>query len=686
MNPSGRTNRKRLVRLLFLVVAGLIAILFARSYIRDLSNTVSNDDAEDIIKLDRAIMNEKGTVVEGEIMERSSLPDPADMEYPDCRYTVHFRGNAILSGKPCPKEISLVVDGIKNYKTTRLDELKRGDRVECLVIPFDSLPPEAQSTQTADNLNLFMLNSYYAVSIRRIRYFKEMEHMPTSEIVFSDRAGEYVSIFDRHVNPAISPEVKQAQDDAIRQDLGKMNRLLSGYDDARIREINERFDTAWEKEKAKDPPGYNRVVDQDKRLVWRNISRSFWSLPEEYAFLSKPDMLTPETLESFSSLKDAFEANGIQFIVLLVPDLYVISSRVMNPEFRDVPDLQSAMYVKQLSEIGVETIYSSDAVIRNWNRYPIAFWYPSDPHPGDVAQEVMAELAAERLKRYQLKQELNPSSFSIRTIAVDNKKIVFPDNCDIDGNQPGARFPGNKILYENMPVPRTGGSPVLIIGNSFLQTPVSSSDSFPSYVSWKTLSPVDWYVSYRFGSITDIPLRFLSDARPFFSGKKVLIMMLGTSHLRSVNQASLMLNLRKYDSDLLLLNKKQCRGRYRLPGTDEKDLSEAKEKMPSIENNNLFKIGKEGGIEHSFDIQFSSKEVDDSKPLVCVIPSLSAKGMTVSVSVNGQKKQMNSDSLSLYSKYFNLLYELPAGTRDIAVKFEGEPGSVFAVKDIQIWQ
>lgn len=114
-------------------------------------------------------------------------------------------------------------------------------------------------------------------------------------------------------------------------------------------------------------------------------------------------------------------------------------------------------------------------------------------------------------------------------------------------------------------------------------------------------------------------------------------------------------------------------GALSAPGTDEKDLSEAKEKMPSIENNNLFKIGKEGGIEHSFDIQFSSKEVDDSKPLVCVIPSLSAKGMTVSVSVNGQKKQMNSDSLSLYSKYFNLLYELPAGTRDIAVKFEGNP-------------
>ena len=97
-------------------------------------------------------------------------------------------------------------------------------------------------------------------------------------------------------------------------------------------------------------------------------------MPVNYSILTKPALLTQKTLDAFAALKEACEANGVQLIISLIPHYTDISSRVLNKEFQNVPDLQTATYVKQLSEIGVETIYSADAIIQNYNRYPFAFF------------------------------------------------------------------------------------------------------------------------------------------------------------------------------------------------------------------------------------------------------------------------------------------------------------------------
>lgn len=171
-----------------------------------------------------------------------------------------------------------------------------------------------------------------------------------------------------------------------------MNRFFGSLSNEKIESINTWFIDDWNIEKEKDTPDYNRFETK----VWRKINNTFWSLPSEYTLLQTPieltpetdqivqpsqDLLlqtpiklTPETLQCFSSLKKALESNGVQLIVSLTPNPYTISSRVINENFRDVPDLLLATYVRQLSEIGIETIYSSDAIIENCDRFPFAFF------------------------------------------------------------------------------------------------------------------------------------------------------------------------------------------------------------------------------------------------------------------------------------------------------------------------
>lgn len=68
------------------------------------------------------------TIVEGEIVARSALPAPKDTDYPDCRYTAHFVGNAILAGMPCNKELVLSIDGFHDKKILWTNSLKVGDK------------------------------------------------------------------------------------------------------------------------------------------------------------------------------------------------------------------------------------------------------------------------------------------------------------------------------------------------------------------------------------------------------------------------------------------------------------------------------------------------------------------------------------------------------------------------------
>ena len=646
--------------------------------------------AEESVKLNEFaifLSNVKTTVVEGEIVERSGLPDPQKSDYPNCRFTVHFNGNSVKSGEPCPKELSLIVEGFEDYRVLSNNDIKIGDKVKCTIIPFDKLPEEFQSTQQSDDLELFLLESYYVVDIRPIKSYSDDPFMPKSGLFFSAGNKDYVSIYERHINPPISQDIIDAQNRSIAEDLKQMNALLEEYDDDRYKELNDSFNKAWMAEKLKDPEGYNRV----KGIVWRQIDNSFWCLPNNYSFLSKPDMLTQNSLDCFAALKKACEVNGVQLIVSLVPQLYVISSRVINNSFRGVADIQTATFVKQLSEIGVETIYPSEAIVRNYNRYPFAFFYPDNGHPSDTTQDVITDILVERLTRYGFKSELAPDLFSVRQsphVYGTNEKYLFPENCDIGDNKAGKPYTNREILYADKQIPLSKDAQFITIGNSYQQTPMNSPDSVPTLLSYKLKTTVDWYRIGGYGPFSDIIIQLLTRADFFLKNKKALILYVGTDHLRYTNNTGTILNLANLDKARVLLNKKKLITHFIPVSNTNEDfndseswgtLSSAEKSCFSIKDNDesIFSIRIDQG---------NDAVIDNSKPLVCIIPSACFPQTSCSLCVNGQTHLIPSFYSRYESKFFNLSFELPAGTSEIMINAEGKIGTKFVIKDIQLWQ
>ena len=134
---------------------------------------VTPEEAEKLNEFASFLSGVKTTVVEGEIIERSELPDPEQSDYPNCRFTVHFSGNTIKSGEPCPKEFSLIVEGFKDYHILPNNSVKAGDKVLCSIIPFEELPEDYQSTQQSDDLNLYLLENYYLIDYSIIDDYSE---------------------------------------------------------------------------------------------------------------------------------------------------------------------------------------------------------------------------------------------------------------------------------------------------------------------------------------------------------------------------------------------------------------------------------------------------------------------------------------------------------------------------------
>lgn len=649
---------------------------------------VTAEEAKSLNEFAVSLIGIKTTVVEGEIVERSELPDPQKSDYPNCRYTVHFNGNSIKSGEPCPKELSLVIEGFENYRVLPNNDINTGDKVQCTIFPFEELPEDYQSTQQADDLELFLLESYYVLDIRTIEKFTDNELMPMSGIYFSEKNEDYISLFDRHINDPIPPETKNLQIADIQYDAQKMDNLLTAYTEAQFKEINARFAEAWNEEKKKDPPHFNRVGN----YVWRNLEGSFWTLPTETStILSTPDKMSQEMLDCFSSLKHVLEANGVQLIVSLVPTMNVIAARVINKEFKDVPDIQTATYVKQLSEIDIETIYASDQIIDNYNIFSFAFFIPKNPHPSDTVQEILANILSERLRRYRIEPELDLALFSevqFPHVYKEEEDYLFPENCNIGDNQAGKSYTCRDILYKGEKIKRDKESPIMVIGNSFIETPISTPDSLPALLTYKLRIPVDWHRVSGYGPFSDILIQLMSNPDFYLKGKKVFIIQVGTMHITAVNRAETMLDIAKLDHEQVLLNNKKMKGHVFLTSNVDAETETNDElwgPLSAVEKT-VLKIDETGALTFSFKVEQIGSDISNDMPIVCVIPHMCTTNTSCTLSVNNIQKPMHCPNYTQNSRFFNLVYEFPAGTKELSIKIEGKAGRFLTIKDIQIWQ
>jgi len=606
------------------------------------------------------------TVVEGTVKARSVLPDPKKSDYPDCRYTLEFEGNAILDGVACPRKIQLIAEGFQNYRVLPSGKLQAGDKLRCKVVPFEKLPADRKTTQQADDLSLFELESFYLLEWKKITGFAD-----NPQVSFSGKES-YVSVFKRKINPPLTEQEKRLQAEAIAADRKAVEALLAGWGKTELKRIETEFQEAWKQEKTKDKPGYNRVGS----YVWRKVGNSFWCLPEEYRFTPYYSPIRPENMAALVALREFLNVHGCQLIVSLIPHAYDIAARVINPTFREVPDFNTALTVRELLENNIEAIDTSGALIRDFDRHPFAFFFPPNYHPADTAQDVATDLTAQKLRRYQFPETLSAEQFSVKQVPhvyKNDPAYLFPANCDIGGNQVKTAHLSCKIFYQGKRFFSDPKSPVWVIGNSFVWSP--TGNSFCDYLCSKLKLPITETHVSGYGPMTAIIQQLFLHPEEYLKGKKVVVLCLGSLHLHASIPFS---NIRRMDQDKLLLAGKSMTGEISVSGNTKEVPAFGKE----LRNAQFFTIpkGKRCTI-----VEWQAPQNEKRKNAVLVIPICVPAPSWMTMLVNGREVPMQECSGGQY-RWCRTVVPLPFGTTQIKVELTGRPGVTAAIGNLQMYQ
>jgi len=621
------------------------------------------------------------TYLEGKITERSVLPDPKKSDYPNCRFTAHFEGNVICAGEACPQEMSLIIDGFKDFTMLKTDSLKQEDKIICSIIPYETLSEEEQFVQQADELNLFSLEKYYVLGVRTINNYTAGDNaalLPPSGIHFLDEKMEHVSIFDRHINPPVSQQLQEAQNVCISKDLDTINEMLKGYDDDKIEQINNAFIQAWKTIIASS--GYNTVIANGGKYIWKAIDNSFFCINPNFSKLIVNNDISDENLDALVELKKALEANGVQLIVSVIQDRDSIVARIINKDFRNIVDYQTYKIMQKMLLRGIETITSSKEVIDRFSEEEFTYGVGGDGHPSVLTQKVLSEKLAKRLERYNLPKRLQRNLFSFDEVehhfyGYDPMKN-FPDNCDIGNHKPGDKIKVKKPILSKDHSYTNAQSEVLVVGNSFIVSPYSSN-GLVSWLDYNLETDVSQYIYSENGPATVFIDYLLMDPDKYLKGKQVAIVQIALSHLLNVHWH----NITQIDRQLCLLSSAKPVSTIPIQLQSNVDFGLLSDKQRTT-------IGQLKG--HSFRITdneffIAKSQIATNKKSIIVIPACLISG-NVSVFVNNNCYRIPSSFDDSKNTYQSLVFEIPNETSEVSISVTGESNSVFVIKDIEIWQ
>ncbi len=628
---------------------------------------------------------------EGELVEVSPLPPAEKSDYPNCHFTARFRVNGIFSGEPLPRFIQLVIPGFREKKPLPAAALKKGDRIRVSIVPFEKALPEEKSIQQADALEDFTLGSYFAFSVSKVPEFQKVyPGIP----VLTDSGESAAS--GKPVNPPLSAESLEAEKRFIRTELEKMNRLIREAD-SRGPSVNKEFSEVWSRRSAK----YNLLnpgAPPEKQLIWANDNGHFFALPRYFELVGKPVSMQPQNLQAIRAMKDFFEENGVRLLVQIIPDYYDIAARILNPEFADFPDVSAGRVARQLLENGVETLYSSDWIVRKAHEHPLLFFYPTNAHPATGAQEILTDQMLRFLQDSPI--VLPPlgdgNVFSVKEESCkDWGREAWPEKADTGSNKGGEIYTGSFVYLNGRRILFDPKSPLLIIGNSYIQTPMSEG-AYASYLARKLRHVPDHIRVSGMGPFLTIPKMIFANRQKYLAGKKLVIMPIGLNHLLLKNN---FLNLQDLADLNTKLNGRPLSRSVPLPPAQPVSSDVLKKAAESLEFPEVkiaaweeF-IAQNGGAPYRVApgrdlVLYDNPRLERSaenrdKPFVVLVKVAAFYEKNVALSVNGIRKFI--PSVMEEPRWNFLVFELPAGTESLRISLTGaDPDAVAAVQSIAL--
>ncbi|OQA88863.1 MAG: hypothetical protein BWY31_00047 [Lentisphaerae bacterium ADurb.Bin242] len=460
------------------------------------------------------------SLVDGEVTAVSRLPDRITADYPDCNYTLKFKVNNVISGQETAQFIQLLCPAFLAGKKTACFNLKAGDKLELALVPFDDMPEEVRIRKQFDVLGLFDLDSYYVCNARKL------PALIPADVVFKGGM-PYRSRFGYSVNPPLPESAEAERKRRIETDRAELEKRLAAAGNAG--DFNREFELCWKKNQSR----YSRIgkyfstvtqkYENGNKLFWGRVGQGFFALPENYR-PARPESLSEHNIAALKSLNDYLALNRIQLIVLIQPEFYDLAAAMLNPEWRDRIDVNSAAMALALLRAGVEAVYTMDAVLRTAEQYEFSFLYPDNDHPAWGVQDAMAALMTERLKRFppeMLGRKLRPDAFSVtKETGWCGDNFRYPAGVDL-----GGRRPDTPVLHDTY---RAGGkwvfsdpsSPILLMGNSHIQSPMPQGSLAVALARKSGWLPHNYY-SGGVGPAYALPISLLMKQDEFIKGKRV---------------------------------------------------------------------------------------------------------------------------------------------------------------------
>ena len=337
-------------------------------------------------------------------------------------------------------------------------------------------------------------------------------------------------------NPALPGEVRTAQKEQINKDLPVIRRQVK----IRTRDLalEERFQRIWIQMQKKlqpipsviSPDNGQEIERFQNQYYWASRRGTFFALPKTFVFMKK--ISVSKNIAALLAFRDRLQENGIQLIILLVPDAGQIAARELVPFFGSYGSLPALQCASSLLEFGLEAVYADDVVLSKISSAERFFCYP-DPRPEAALWKILAELAADRLARFGKNHftETEEKHYSERRgPTVFGKNYRWPAGVDCGDHKKGEIVESIQIFRNGVPFHPDPQSRILAVGGSSLHLP-GPGYSFSGLLSKELHYSVDELVLPGEDWISSLPAAFVRQPSRYLAGKQAVILVISPDTL-----------------------------------------------------------------------------------------------------------------------------------------------------------
>lgn len=430
-------------------------------------------------------------IVEGEIIEKSQVPESVTDDYPDALFSTQIR----VSGSNTPLEsevVSVYFNAFLNRVSQPETKLNKGDKVHLKLIPWEKTSEDIQQWKVLDDIYDIDNPCYYCLnhsaieeySQDLIRSFQIVQSSTNDEITYNIRSEEEIL----------------ARKKQIQQDLDTVEQLISKHGGFSL----------WEKEIEPITEFFKKEENQDQTKEINGITFKLWpTLFRLYGFTSSTSQV--KALSGCLALKEYLDERGIDLIVVLLPFAIELEFDLFYPDQYQgdsIFDLYRIEILKEFLEHDIEVVDIYQKMIAERMIHPFFQQKTMDWHQSCYTNMVLAKELAKRLSRYKTYNDpIDLNDFVLE------KRIVNQEDSYVFRNTKAS----DRFYFHDE------SSPFLLTGDSFSYSPTEET-SIAAFLTKETrIMPAE---IFRTGSSGTRKLADIAKLKPsFWNSRKALILV-----------------------------------------------------------------------------------------------------------------------------------------------------------------